>query len=99
MEKALHSPPIDATEYATRAWRDVEIGGGNGHGNGRPVAKILSALSLGGTLDGVQFLSPKAIDKIFVQQAYGEDLVVGLKLRIGTGFGLPAKARTGTGSQ
>ena len=91
MEKALNSPPIDATVSATEAWRDAELGGANGHGNGRSVAKILSAISLGGTVDGVQLLSPGTIDKIFVQQAYGEDLVVGLKLRIGTGFGLPAK--------
>lgn len=91
MEKAANAPATDPSVSATPGWRNAQMGGGGGHGNGRSVAKILSAISLGGTIDGVRLLLPETIDKIFVEQAYGEDLVVGARLRFGTGFGLPAK--------
>lgn len=91
MEKAANAPSVDPLVSLTPGWRNAEIGGGGGHGNGRSVARMLSPVSLGGVVDGVKLLSPKTINEIFVEQAHGEDLVVGLRLRFGTGFGLPAK--------
>lgn len=91
MERAYNAPATDLNVTATPGWRNAQMGGGNGFGNGRSVARMLSLVSLGGTVDGITLLSPETIDRIFVEQAYGVDVVLGLRLRIGTGFGLPAK--------
>ena len=87
--RTFTGPPVDATAANTDAWRAADIGGANGHGNARSVARMLSAVSLGGSVDGVQLLSPEIIDLIFEEQATGVDLVLGLPLRFGIGFGLP----------
>ena len=42
-----------------------------------------------GSVDGVNLLSEKTIDHIFDEQARGVDLVLGVPLRFGIGFGLP----------
>ena len=69
MEKAHGAPAIDASVSETDGWRRAEHGGGGGFGNGRGVARVLSAISLGGTVAGVKLLSPETIDKIFVEQS------------------------------
>ncbi|MBP2455814.1 serine hydrolase domain-containing protein [Mycolicibacterium lutetiense] len=74
----------------TAAWRAADIGAGNGHGNARSLARILSVISLGGTVDGVTLLKPETVESIFEQQLDGPDLVLlGHPLRWGLGFGLP----------
>ncbi len=70
-------------------WRAAEIGGANGHGNARAVAKIQHAVANGGAVDGVRLLSPATIEIIFREQADGIDLVLGLPLRWGVGYALP----------
>jgi len=65
------------------------MGACNGHGNARSVARIMSAISLGGEVDGVRLLGQGTIDLIFQEQANGIDLVLGVPLRFGIGFGLP----------
>jgi CubicO group peptidase (beta-lactamase class C family) len=52
------------------------------------VARIQAIVACGGTLDGVQLLSPKTIDLIFREQSKGIDLVLGIPLRFGIGYGL-----------
>ncbi|WP_214405385.1 serine hydrolase domain-containing protein [Pseudonocardia lacus] len=82
--------PAVAAEYAnTPAWRHADMGGLNGHGNARSVARMLSAISLGGSVDGVRLLGQDTIDLIFDEQAHGVDLVLGVPLRWGIGYGLP----------
>ncbi|MEU6701401.1 serine hydrolase [Pseudonocardia sp. NPDC046786] len=73
----------------TTGWFDAAIGAANGHGNARSVARMLSAVALGGTSNGVRLLGPDTIDLIFREQAHGTDLFLGLPLRWGIGFGLP----------
>jgi CubicO group peptidase (beta-lactamase class C family) len=81
--------PIVAAETAnTPAWRQADIGAANGHGNARSVARILSVISRGGEVDGVRLLRPETIDVIFREQIKGVDLVVGVPLRFGIGYGL-----------
>jgi CubicO group peptidase (beta-lactamase class C family) len=75
--------------FGTERWRRAEIGAGNGHGNARSVARIQSAVACGGLVDGVRLLSPKTIDRIFEVQSDGIDLVLGYRLKIGVGYGLP----------
>jgi CubicO group peptidase (beta-lactamase class C family) len=53
------------------------------------VARILSALALGGVVDGVRLLSPDTIALIFDEQSHGPDLVLGVPLRFGIGYALP----------
>ncbi len=72
------------------AWRAADIGAANGHGNARSLVRILSAISLGGTVDGVQLLRPETVESIFELQLDGPDVVLlGHPLRWGLGFGLP----------
>ncbi len=87
--KTFTGPAGDARFANTPAWRRADIGAVNGHGNARSVARILSAVSRGGEVDGVRLLGRKTIDLIFDEQANGVDLVLGIPLRWGMGFALP----------
>ncbi|WP_328614191.1 beta-lactamase family protein [Amycolatopsis sp. NBC_00355] len=89
--KTLTGPVIDANVANTPAWRRAELGAVNGHGNARSVARMLSALARGGTVDGVRLLGPDTIDVIFEEQANGVDLGLGVPLRWGIGYGLPLR--------
>ncbi|MCV7153428.1 serine hydrolase domain-containing protein [Mycolicibacterium pyrenivorans] len=73
----------------TAPWRAADIGGANGHGNARGLVRALSPISLGGSANGVQLLSPGTIDLVFAEQSHGLDQVLFLPLRFGIGFGLP----------
>jgi CubicO group peptidase (beta-lactamase class C family) len=89
MFKTFTGPPVDANYANTEAWRRAEIGAANGHGNARSVARIQAIVANGGTVDGVTLLSPSTIDTIFEVQADGTDLVLGVPLKFGIGYGLP----------
>jgi CubicO group peptidase (beta-lactamase class C family) len=84
--------PATAAEYAnTPDWRRADIGAMNGHGNARSLARMLSPIARGGEVDGVRLLGPDTIELIFQEQAHGVDLVLGVPLRWGIGFGLPER--------
>jgi CubicO group peptidase (beta-lactamase class C family) len=87
--KTFTGPPADATYANTAAWRQADIGAANGHGNARSVARILSVISRGGEVDGIRLLRPETIEVIFREQSSGIDLVLGVPLRFGIGYGLP----------
>ncbi|MEV0549466.1 serine hydrolase domain-containing protein [Nocardia salmonicida] len=87
--KTLTSPWLEVSETATPAWRAAEIGGTNGHGNARSVARVQSLIANGGELSGTRFLSPATIELIFREQADGIDLALLAPLRFGIGYGLP----------
>jgi CubicO group peptidase (beta-lactamase class C family) len=90
MLKTFTNPAPDPTVANTEAWRAADIGAVNGHTNARALARILSAISLGGTVDGVRLLRPETIEKIFEVQCDGPDLVLAMHpARWGLGFGLP----------
>ena len=72
----------------TEGWRRTDIGAANGHGNARSVARLQSAVACGGEVDGVRLLSPQTIDRIFEVQSDGIDLVMGIPLKFGVGYGL-----------
>lgn len=82
------SCPVTGHEQNTRAWRAAEIPAAGGTSNARGVARVHAMLANGGTLDGVRILSPEGVDRIFVEQAHTTDAVLGVKMRLGTGFGL-----------
>lgn len=87
--RTMTGPPADANDANTPGWRRADIGAANGHGNARSVARILSVVSRGGEVDGVRLLSPETIELIFREQANGIDVVLGVPLRFGIGYGLP----------
>jgi CubicO group peptidase (beta-lactamase class C family) len=89
--KTLTGPLVMAETANTPAWRNADIGAANGHGNARSVARIMSVVARGGEVDGVRLLGPETIDLIFREQQNGVDLVLGIPLRIGIGYGLPLR--------
>jgi CubicO group peptidase (beta-lactamase class C family) len=89
--KTLTGPLVMAETANTPAWRHADIGAANGHGNARSVARIMSVVARGGEVDGVRLLGQETVDLIFREQQNGVDLVLGLPLRIGIGYGLPQR--------
>jgi CubicO group peptidase (beta-lactamase class C family) len=90
MTKTFSGPAPDPAIANTAGWRGADIGAANGHTNARALARILSSISLGGSVDGVQLLRPETIEKIFEVQVEGPDLVLAqAPIRWGLGFGLP----------
>lgn len=82
--------PVNTVENSwTDRWRSADIGAANGHGNARSVARVQSALACGGDVDGVRLLSQSTIERIFHVQSHSVDLVLGIPLKIGLGYGLP----------
>ncbi|MCB0958651.1 MAG: beta-lactamase family protein [Acidimicrobiales bacterium] len=86
--RAGTSVGVTGAEPNTRAWRAAEIPAAGGTGNARGVARVHAVLANGGTLDGRTYLSPASVDRIFVEQCHQVDAVLGVKMRLGTGFGL-----------
>ena len=97
LARAVTNPPLasepDAeSPWNSRRWRQAEIPAANGHGNARGVARIYAALACGGTLDGVELLSPGAIERARALEIEGRDVVSGSDGRIALGYMLPDRA-------
>ncbi len=86
--RTLSNPALDAAVAWTDGWRRAEIPAANGHGNARSVVAVQSAVAQGGEARGVRLLSEKGCAAIFEEQARGTDLVLGIPLRIGMGYGI-----------
>jgi CubicO group peptidase (beta-lactamase class C family) len=87
--KTLTGPAVSAEVANTPGWRRADLGAVNGHGNARSVARVMSVVARGGEVDGVRLLGQDTIDLIFREQQNGIDLVLGVPLRFGIGYGLP----------
>jgi CubicO group peptidase (beta-lactamase class C family) len=92
MYKTFLGPAPSAEAAWTTAWRRAEVPAANGHGNARSVARLQAIVANGGAVDGVRLLSPATIARVFEVQADGTDLVLGLPVRFGMGYGLPSPA-------
>ncbi|KAL2444881.1 Beta-lactamase domain-containing protein 2 [Exophiala dermatitidis] len=86
--KTFAAPSVEAETANTPGWRRAEVGAANGHGSARGLARILSAISLGGTVDGHKLLSQKTIDLIFQKQSDSVDLANGQPIRFGIGYAI-----------
>jgi CubicO group peptidase (beta-lactamase class C family) len=84
------NPRLSPQDLAGEAVRRAEIPAGNGYGNARSVAMAQSAVSCG-TRD---LLSEAGRAAIFEVQAEGTDLVMGVPLRMGIGYGLNSELLT-----
>ena len=86
--KTFTNPRMDAATSWTEPWRRAEIPAAGGHGNARSVARVQSVLSHGGEVDGVRILSAAGCEMALEQQITGPDLVFGLPMTFGMGYGI-----------
>lgn len=89
--RAVRGSPIKAEYASSPEFRKTQLGASNGFGNARSVVRALSAISLGGDIDGKKLLSPETVNLIFKKQSEGVDLVLGMPITFGIGFALPNK--------
>lgn len=82
------SEPEHSQFVNTDRWRRAEFPASNGHGNARSVAEVVSVLASSGERAGRRLLSPATIERCFEVQAHGVDLVLGIEMAFGIGFGL-----------
>ena len=89
--KTFTGPDLDLNieRSGTERWRRADIGAANGHGNARSVARLQSAVACGGEVAGTKLLSETTINRILEVQSNSLDLVLGVPLKIGVGYGLP----------
>jgi len=85
---SMSNPPIEVHETSTRAWRGAEIPAAGGTGNARSVALVQSLLSNGGAVGGKQILSEAGVRRALEPQIQGKDLILGMEVKFGLGFGL-----------
>ncbi len=90
--RTFTGPLPDAGAANTAAWRAADIGAANGHGNARSVARVQSLVSNGGEAFGVRLLSSQTVERIFETRSRGVDLVFGVPVHMGLGWGLPEPA-------
>jgi CubicO group peptidase (beta-lactamase class C family) len=86
--RTFAGPNLDATEPRTSEWRRAEIPAAGGIGNARSVARVHSALACGGSVDGVRLMSEAGVERALEEQTRGTDLVLGIPVVFGMGFGL-----------
>jgi len=86
--RTFRSFSLTGREPQKRAWRAAEIPAAGGFGNARAVARVHAALAAGGALDGVRLMSSETTDLARQQQTNGKDLVLGVWMLFGLGFGL-----------
>ena len=86
--RTFTGPVLGAETTWTRAWRAAGIGAAGGQGNARSAARLNALVAGRGEVDGRRMLSPEAVDLIFGAPVEGVDLVLGLPLRWGLGWGL-----------
>ncbi len=86
--RTFANPAIRAEWSANSAWRRAEIPAAGGHGNARSVARVMGMMAAGGQAFGHYVLSEKACRLALEEQTSGVDLVLGVPVRYGLGFGL-----------
>ena len=86
--KTFGSCVLDGTETATDEWRRAEIPAAGGIGNARSISRVHSAIACGGSVDGITLLSSETIEAALERQTFERDLVLGLGVPYGMGFGI-----------
>lgn len=86
--RTFANPPIDATQAMTSGWRKAEIPAANGQGNARSIVRAQTPMANGGEAFGKRILSEAGTRRIFEQQSSGIDLVLGIPVTFGMGYGL-----------
>ncbi len=84
----FNNPGVDVSATKTRAWRGAEIPAAGGTGNARGVAEIHAILANGGVAKGKRFMSEAGARRALEPQISGTDLILGMPVTFGLGFGL-----------
>lgn len=87
-----NNPPINPLDTRTREWRGAEIPAAGGTGNARSVAAVQSLMANSGWGNGRQILSEAGCRRALELQIAGVDLILGIPVRYGLGFGLAGGA-------
>ncbi|MBP6014511.1 MAG: beta-lactamase family protein [Alphaproteobacteria bacterium] len=90
--RTLDNPTLTALEPRTRGWRAAEIPAAGGIGNARSVAEVQTVLANRGVSKGKRIMSEAGTRRALEPQIEGTDLVLGLPVRYGMGYGLPGEA-------
>ncbi|MEM9668392.1 MAG: serine hydrolase domain-containing protein [Pseudomonadota bacterium] len=86
--RTFANPAVDVAATASKAWRQAEIPAANGHGNARSIVRVQTAMANGGSAFGKQILSEAGTKRIFEEQARGTDMVLGVPMTFGMGYGI-----------
>jgi CubicO group peptidase (beta-lactamase class C family) len=86
--RTFANPLAKATLSGTPGWRQAEIPAANGHGNARSVVRAQTLVANGGSAFGKTLMSAAGCARVFDEQSYGKDLVLGVPVRFGMGYGL-----------
>ena len=89
--RTFANPLVRAGASATAAWRQAEIPAANGHGNARSVVAVQTLAANLGVAGGKRLMSEAGCKAIFEEQTFSADLVLGVPLRFGMGYGLTTK--------
>ncbi len=89
--RTLTNPAVTGKLSAETWWRRAEIPAANGHGNARSVAAVQHVVACSGETPSGHLLSGRTVDRIFEQQSSGTDLVLGVPLTYGMGYGLQSE--------
>ena len=90
--RTFANPFISARASSTRAWRAAEIPAANGHGNARSVMAVQTLAANLGIASGKRIMSEAGCRAIFDKQTFGKDLVLGVPVRFGMGYGITTDA-------
>jgi CubicO group peptidase (beta-lactamase class C family) len=90
--RTLDNPVLSAREPRTRAWRQAEIPAAGGFGNARAVAEVQTVLANRGVSKGKRIMTEAGTRRALEPQIEGLDLVLGLPVKHGLGYGLPGEA-------
>ena len=90
--RTFRSPFAGAEHSWTDRWRQAEIPAANGHGNARSVAKLQAPLACKGSAFGVDLMSAETATSVMTSRISGTDLVLGVPLSFGLGFGLVSES-------
>ena len=86
--RTFANPSAPARASATTEWRRAEIPAANGHGNARSVVAVQTVLANLGAAAGKRLMSEGGCRAIFEEQTFGKDLVLGVPIKFGMGYGL-----------
>lgn len=90
--RTLNNPVLTALEPRTRAWRAAEIPAAGGFGHARSVAEVQTVLANRGVSKGKRIMSEAGTRRALEPQIEGVDMVLGLPIKHGMGYGLPGEA-------
>ena len=89
--RTFQNPAVDAPAANTRAWRAAEIPAANGQANARAIVRAQTPMANEGHAFGKTIMSPEGTHRVFDKQTTGLDLVLGIPVTFGMGYGISSQ--------